>query len=63
MPMWSEGIYDGISVYLLDGTGKVAVHYFTNVELRKPPLKNPLLYGLNLYLCPKPNEGNLPIPG
>jgi hypothetical protein len=43
----SEGIFDAISTYKLDNKGRIYEHSVDNVQLRDPPITNPLLYGLN----------------
>jgi len=56
-----EGVIDGISTYKLDRRGKIYEHSITNVQLRDPPLENPLLYGWNWQYFPEtqPQLGGL----
>jgi hypothetical protein len=57
----AEGVIDGISTYKLDKKGKIYEHSITNVQLRDPPITNPLLYGLNWVYYPntEPQLGGL----
>ncbi len=50
VPWEAEGVFDGISTYKLDHTGRVYEHIVDNVLLRDPPMLTnpPLLAGLNL---------------
>jgi hypothetical protein len=50
----SEGIFDAISTYKLDNKGRIYEHSVDNVQLRDPPITNPLLYGLNWLVRPVP---------
>lgn len=61
----AEGVFDGISEYRLDHRGLVQEHLVTNVQLRDPPITNPLLYGLNLLMSPRlaPQPSRVPCPG
>jgi hypothetical protein len=49
----TEGTFDGISTYRLDSEGRIYEHYIDNVQLRDPPITNPLLYGYNLLMRPR----------
>ena len=54
VPWEAEGIFDGISEYKLDRTGKIYEHKLTNVQMRDPPLaRSPLSIGLNLIPIPR----------
>lgn len=59
----APGTFDGISVYRLDSKGKVYQHEVTDVQMRDPPITNPLLYGLNFILAPRPQVQQVPCPG
>lgn len=59
----SPGTFDGISVYRLDRHGKVYQHEVTDVQMRDPPITNPLLYALNYVLSPRPQTQQVPCPG
>ncbi|KAL4452393.1 hypothetical protein ABPG75_008055 [Micractinium tetrahymenae] len=59
----TPGTFDGISIYRLDRRGKVYQHEVTDVQLRDPPITNPLLYGLNFILSPRPQVQQVPCPG
>ncbi len=39
----TEGTFDGISTYKLDSDGKIYEHSIDNMQLRDPPITNPLL--------------------
>ena len=55
VPWEAEGLFDGISTYKLDSTGKIYEHAVDNVMLRDPPmaLKSPLLATINLLRAPQ----------
>lgn len=61
----TDGTIDGISTYKLDSEGKIYEHSVDNVQLRDPPITNPLLYGLNYILSPslQGEGGQVPCPG
>ncbi|WPT12771.1 hypothetical protein PSENEW3_00002613 [Picochlorum sp. SENEW3] len=59
----AEGRIDGISTYKLDKKGKIYEHTVDNVQLRDPPIENPLLYGLNYVLSPSKHPQSIPMPG
>ena len=59
----AEGVIDGISTYKLDNEGKIYEHIVDNVQLRDPPITNPLLYGLNYILRPNLQPQQVPYPG
>ena len=61
----TDGTIDGISTYKLDSEGKIFEHSVDNVQLRDPPITNPLLYGLNYILAPnlQGQPGQVPCPG
>lgn len=59
----TPGTFDGISIYRLDRRGKVYQHEVTDVQLRDPPITNPLLYGLNFIFSPRPQVQQVPCPG
>jgi hypothetical protein len=59
----AEGCFDGLSTYKLDREGKVYEHAVDNVQLRDPPITNPLLYGLNYILSPRLQPQQVPCPG
>jgi hypothetical protein len=59
----AEGHIDGISTYKIDKEGKIYEHSVDNVQLRDPPITNPLLYGLNYVLSPSGQPQSLPMPG
>ena len=61
VPWEAEGLFDGISSYKLDNSGKVYEHCVDNVLLRDPPMLTnpPLLAGLNLV----PGAQQQPYPG
>lgn len=59
----TAGTFDGISIYRLDKRGHVYQHEVTDVQLRDPPITNPLLYGLNYLLAPRPQVQQVPCPG
>ncbi|PSC72322.1 U2 snRNP-associated SURP motif-containing [Micractinium conductrix] len=59
----SPGTFDGISIYRLDRRGRVYQHEVTDVQLRDPPITNPLLYSLNFILSPRPAVQQVPCPG
>lgn len=61
--MGTNGTFDGISVYRLDRHGRVYQHEVTDVQLRDPPVTNPLLYALNFVLSPRPQMQQVPCPG
>lgn len=45
---WTErSTFDGISTYKLDRNGRIYEHAIDNMQLRDPPITNPLLYGWN----------------
>ena len=50
VPWEAEGIFDGVSTYKLDSTGKIYEHSVDNLILRDPPLLNnpALMAALNL---------------
>lgn len=58
----TEGTFDGIFTYKLDKEGKIYEHSVNNIQLRDPPITNPLLYGLNL-LSRQHMEPQIPVPG
>lgn len=55
VPWEAEGLFDGISTYKLDSTGKIYEHAVDNVMLRDPPmaLNSPLLATINLLRAPQ----------
>lgn len=59
----AEGRIDGISTYKLDKKGKIYEHSIDNVQLRDPPITNPLLYGMNWVYYPSNQPHSLPMPG
>jgi hypothetical protein len=59
----TAGTFDGISTYKLDNEGKIYEHMIDNVQLRDPPITNPLLYGLNYVLAPRLRPQQVPCPG
>lgn len=59
----AEGTLDGISTYKLDSEGMIYEHSVDNVQLRDPPITNPLLYGLNYILAPRMQPQAQPCPG
>ena len=59
----TEGTIDGISTYKLDSDGMIYEHYVDNVQLRDPPITNPLLYGLNFVFAPRLRPSQVPYPG
>jgi hypothetical protein len=59
----AEGRIDGISTYKLDKAGKIYEHSIDNVQLRDPPIENPLLYGMNWIYYPSNQPHSLPMPG
>lgn len=59
----AEGRIDGISTYKLDKNGKIYEHSIDNVQLRDPPIENPLLYGMNWIYYPSNQPHSLPMPG
>lgn len=59
----AEGRIDGISTYKLDRRGKIYEHSIDNVQLRDPPIENPLLYGMNWIYYPSNQPHSLPMPG
>ena len=62
VPWDAEGIFDGISTFKLDSSGKIYEHEVNNVILRDPPKQgNPFLAGLNLI--PLPQQQRVPCPG
>eukprot|EP00803_Ostreobium_quekettii_P007158 evm.model.scf_1654.2 EVM.evm.TU.scf_1654.2 scf_1654:19997-24320(+) len=59
IPWEAEGIFDGVSIYKLDGHGKIYEHEVSNVIFRGPPVvRFPLL--ANMSLAPRPQQ---PCPG
>jgi hypothetical protein len=59
----AEGMFDGISTYKLDSEGRIYEHMVDNVQLRDPPITNPLLYGLNFLMSPRMQPQGVPCPG
>lgn len=59
----AEGRIDGISTYKLDRQGKIYEHSIDNVQLRDPPITNPLLYGMNWVFYPSNHPQSIPMPG
>ena len=59
----AEGRIDGISTYKLDKAGKIYEHSIDNVQLRDPPIENPLLYGMNWIYYHSNQPHSLPMPG
>ncbi len=60
----TDGTIDGVSTYKLDNDGRIYEHAVDNVQLRDPPISNPLLYGLNYVLAPRLHgqPGQMPVP-
>eukprot|EP00887_Chlorella_sp_A99_P004841 scaffold4.g4841.t1 len=58
-----DGQLDGIFTYRLDRSGKIYEHSVDNVQLRDPPIRNPLLYWFNWILVPAPQAQQVPCPG
>lgn len=56
---------DGVSTYKLDSDGMIYEHMVDNVQLRDPPITNPLMYALNYILTPRlaGQPGQVPCPG
>ena len=46
----------------MDSRGKVATHYVTNLDPRRPPSRSSLLYGLRMHLPARPRD-EMPLPG
>ncbi len=64
--VWWEtaGTFDGISTYKLDNQGMIYEHKVDNVQLRDPPITNPILYGLNFLMSPRLQpQQQIPCPG
>lgn len=59
----AEGTLDGISTYKLDRNGKIYEHRVDNVQLRDPPITNPVLYALNYIQLPGMQPQQMPVPG
>lgn len=59
----AKGTFDAISTYKLDREGKIYEHSVDNMQLRDPPITNPLLYGLNLLVGPQASPQQVPCPG
>lgn len=59
----AKGTFDAISTYKLDREGKIYEHSVDNMQLRDPPITNPLLYGLNLLVGPQAAPQQVPCPG
>jgi hypothetical protein len=59
VPWEAEGVFDGISQYKLDHTGRILEHSVDNVVLRDPPMQgvSPLLAGFNLIPAQQPYPG------
>jgi hypothetical protein len=58
----AAALFDGVSTYKLDREGRIYEHAVDNVQLRDPPIANPLLYGLNYILGPA-YQPQMPVPG
>lgn len=64
VPWKAEGVFDGVSTFKLDRTGKIYEHQVNNVILRDPPmLRSPLFAGLNLTPLLQPQPQAQPCPG
>lgn len=59
----AKGTFDAISTFKLDSDGKIYEHGIDNVQLRDPPITNPLLYGINLLVSPQGSAQQVPCPG
>lgn len=59
----AEGTFDGVSTYKLDQEGVIYEHAVDNMQLRDPPITNPLLYAYNYILRPRLQPQQMPIPG
>jgi len=59
----AEGTLDGISTYKLDRDGKIYEHRVDNVQLRDPPITNPVLYALNYIQLSGMQPQQMPVPG
>ena len=61
---WTDhGQFDGVSTYKLDKNGQIYEHAIDNMQLRDPPITNPLLYAMNLIGNPSLVPQQTPCPG
>ncbi|GAB4814274.1 hypothetical protein N2152v2_001320 [Parachlorella kessleri] len=61
---WTDhGQFDGVSTYKLDKNGQIYEHAIDNMQLRDPPITNPLLYAMNLIGNPTLVPQQTPCPG